>query len=531
MKRFALIPVLLSLFCLSTVQAGRETGNGTFVKYERSVHLFQRSSQVLVGLMERLEKSYKRYPLCHHFKATEICKNKRYRELRLAWFSILKESVTFENIVQKPNQTRIVDGRSLNLDYSCRFRDKVRCEERRIIIYKPYYARFRNISRITFDLLRKVMTRFLHEASHNWGFSELESERFSKSFLKFLNYGDWESKRRDKYKEKIRILNFKVLTDLETRARFAGKRFDDQTMRAMLVKKFKEAAKKLKNRRVPSIFFLSVARAAEFDSAFDHDFLGNQEAKLFYLNYIKFLRTVYTLELEEFTFFSYYVSYKLEKFMRTVYYEPYYRDDTRVSHSYDDYSEDYDYQRIQSYGVRRVVEWVYNYQQWSQRGTLVKKNVFSPRNFAYTQMRFLDAYKTVGKRQYYLKVARRMMTHIARDLRLFYIPSCLLKESTDLNQRCVDKKENPYQYVIADFYEQAKRLKAYSNGTDRFLYNDDEDAENATRNTVAQALDKLTKNISEDKRAWQSKWREEVGRQWCAMHRHHGCRNEEFSRQ
>jgi hypothetical protein len=134
---------------------GDDAGNGGFA-YKQSIKLLEMAS---AALEEKIEES----------TLVDLVNYPQRRE-------ILRITLSYNNLEQLLDVERSRGGRPLAMDYSR--------NPPKVTLLKNYYLTFAGVLDMQLeDYSLEVQKRLLHEASHIWGYNEVQSEKFAKEFL------------------------------------------------------------------------------------------------------------------------------------------------------------------------------------------------------------------------------------------------------------------------------------------------------------------------------------------------------------
>ncbi|GEM_PF-724060 len=170
-KRIFFILLTLMFGTMDRVAAkfGDDAGNGGFA-FKQSIKILKRASSEIVEIVRNSD-----YP--------ELVDHPERRE-------ILETALQYRNLRKLPNESGYRGDRLLAMDYIV--------SPPIVKIYKAFYMSFagtldRDIQAASFE----VQKRLLHEASHIWGYNEIQSEKFSIDFLLYEGNRDDNTYDRD----------------------------------------------------------------------------------------------------------------------------------------------------------------------------------------------------------------------------------------------------------------------------------------------------------------------------------------------
>lgn len=103
------------------------------------------------------------------------------------YLDILLEVLPYDALEIKQNDIRTRDGRRLMLDYQL--------NPNKLIILQDFFLAFAGTSDDhMFSAAKEVKLRLLHEASHLWGYNEVQSEFFSQDLMNYLEKPQFEAR-------------------------------------------------------------------------------------------------------------------------------------------------------------------------------------------------------------------------------------------------------------------------------------------------------------------------------------------------
>ena len=149
---------------LAFSKGGDDTGNGGFA-YKQSIKILEIAAKDLEGKII----------------SSDLAELKQYPERK----EILLSTLDYHHLRQLPKKNAYRGGKKLAMDYIAK--------PASVKILKPYYEAFmgKTDSEVE-ESVQEVEKRLLHEASHIWGYNEVDAEAFA---LRFLEDADWEGKR------------------------------------------------------------------------------------------------------------------------------------------------------------------------------------------------------------------------------------------------------------------------------------------------------------------------------------------------
>lgn len=166
---FVLLTLLLSSISASEFRLGDDAGNGGFA-FKQSIKILKRASSEIVETVRNSD-----YP--------ELVNHPERRE-------ILETALQYINLRKLPNESGYRGERLLAMDYIV--------SPPIVKIYKAFYMSFAGtLDRDIQAASLEVQKRLLHEASHIWGYNEIQSEKFSIDFLLYEGNRDDNTPDRD----------------------------------------------------------------------------------------------------------------------------------------------------------------------------------------------------------------------------------------------------------------------------------------------------------------------------------------------
>jgi hypothetical protein len=156
-----LATILLTSASLVFARGGDDVGNGGFA-YKQSVNILKMAA---AALEEKI-------------KITTVKDIVEHSERRI----ILQDTLDYEDLEKLSKKNQYRGGRKLAMNYIV--------NPPTVIILKPYFEAFAGKTDTELeDASLEVQKRLLHEASHIWGYNEVDSEAFARRFLDNVKVG------------------------------------------------------------------------------------------------------------------------------------------------------------------------------------------------------------------------------------------------------------------------------------------------------------------------------------------------------